>query len=81
MNKKQFLNTYKKIDSLPQDQTSNSEPSIYRSKQDERLIKDFHYARFQKNFDNIQNNDAFRDLLEKENWDTKDIQTLLESLG
>lgn len=81
MNKKQFLNTYKTIDSLSQDQTSNSEPSIYRSKQDERLIKDFHYARFQKNFDNIQNNDAFRDLLEKENWDTKDIQTLLESLG
>ncbi|MEP3351125.1 MAG: hypothetical protein ABJN96_14385 [Marinomonas sp.] len=82
MNKKHFLNTYKKIDSLDEDKTKKTEQaSLYRSEHDERLIKDFHYAKFQKNFNKVQQSDAFKSLLEKENWDDEDIQTFLNSLG
>ena len=81
MNKKQFLNTYKKIDSMNEkDPKSIEKRPIYRSEQDERLIKDFHYAKFQKNLNNAQQSKALKDLLEKEDWDEKDTEKLLESL-
>ncbi|MBD5770206.1 hypothetical protein [Marinomonas colpomeniae] len=81
MNKKQFLNTYKKIDSMDDKKSKNTEKRpIYRSEQDERLIKDFHYAKFQKNLNNAQQSEALKDLLEKEDWDEKDTEKLLESL-
>lgn len=81
MNKKQFLNTYKKIDQLDEDNDKKAEnPPIYRSKQDERLIKDYHFAKFQKNRQNTQNNTALKALLEKEQWDNDDVAILLESL-
>jgi hypothetical protein len=81
MNKKQFLNTYKKIDSMDDKKSKNIEKRpIYRSEQDERLIKDFHYAKFQKNLNNAQQSEALKDLLEKEDWDEKDTEKLLESL-
>ncbi|NLQ16088.1 hypothetical protein HGG82_00440 [Marinomonas sp. M1K-6] len=81
MNKKQFLNTYKKIDALDEEKDAPTEnPSIYRSKHDERLIKDFHYAKFQKNLNNAQQSQILKDLLNKENWDEKDTEKLLQSL-
>ncbi|MBJ7538495.1 hypothetical protein [Marinomonas transparens] len=81
MNKKQFLNTYKKIDALNKDKaTPNEKPTLYRSEHDERLIKDFHYAKFQKNQQVAQQSEALKSLLEKEEWDEEDTQKLLDSL-
>jgi hypothetical protein len=81
MNKKQFLNTYKKIDALDEQKIKKVEKSpLYRSEHDERLIKDFHYAKFQKNLHNTQQNEALKSLLEKTNWDEEDTQKFLESL-
>jgi len=81
MNKKQFLNTYKNIDSMDKSKSENLEKRpIYRSEQDERLIKDFHYAKFQKNLYNAQKSEMLKDLLEKEDWDEKDTEKLLKSL-
>ena len=81
MNKKQLLNTYKKIDAMDQNKTGSAKKaSLYRSEYDERLIKDFHYAKFQKNLDNAQKSKALKELLEKESWDETDTKKLLESL-
>lgn len=81
MNKKQFLNTYKKIDSLNQEKSEEAKNrGIYRSEHDERLIKDYHYAKFQKNLHNTQQNSTLKELLEKEEWDEEDTKKLLESL-
>ncbi|MGO2353384.1 MAG: hypothetical protein ACTH58_01470 [Marinomonas foliarum] len=81
MNKKQLLNTYKKIDSFNEKKVDSSvKPAIYRSEYDERLIKDFHYAKFQKNLQNAQKSDTLKALLNKEDWSEEDTNTLLESL-
>ncbi|MCB5160654.1 hypothetical protein [Marinomonas algarum] len=81
MNKKQFLNTYKKVDELKQEATGQSQkPPIYRSKYDERLIKDFHYAKFQKNLQNARQSESLKNLLEKEEWSEEDTEVLLRSL-
>lgn len=81
MNKKQFLNTYKKIDSMDKNKPENIEKKpLYRSEQDERLIKDFHYAKFQKNLHNAKQSETLKDLLEKESWDENDTEKLLSSL-
>lgn len=81
MNKKQFLNTYKKIDSMDKNKPDNIQGRpLYHSKQDERLIKDFHYAKFKKNLYNIQQSKTLKDLLKKEEWDEKDTEKLLSSL-
>ncbi|BFM48856.1 hypothetical protein [Marinomonas sp. THO17] len=90
MIKKNFLNTYKKINQLnPQanteskalEDTSADKPNIYRSKEDERLIKEFHFAKFQKNLDNTKKNNKLKELLEKEEWNEEDVKTLLDSLN
>lgn len=81
MNKKQFLNTYKKIDALEKEKAQTIEkPTLYRSEHDERLIKDFHYAKFQKNLHNAQQSKALKALLEKDNWTEEDTEKLLNSL-
>lgn len=81
MNKKQLLNTYKKIDSFNEKKVDSPvKPPIYRSEYDERLIKDFHYAKFQKNLQNAQKSDTLKALLNKEDWSEEDTNTLLESL-
>ena len=81
MNKKQLLNTYKKIDALEKEKPITDEkPSLYRSEHDERLIKDFHYAKFQKNLHNTQQSQALKALLEKDSWTEEDTKTLLNSL-
>lgn len=85
MNKKDFLKTYKKINDLkasPDSQSAKNtqEPKLYRSEHDEKLIKEMHYAKFQKNLHRAQQSDAFKTLIEKEEWDEKDMQKLLASL-
>lgn len=82
MNKKDFLKTYKKIDQLSQTKGNETEykPSIYRSEHDERLIKEMHYAKFQKNLQHTQQSESFKHLVEKENWNDEDVQALLKSL-
>ncbi len=81
MNKKQFLNTYKKIDAMDEGKIEKPETSsIYRSKYDEHLIKEYHYAKFRKNFHNIQQSESLKHLLEKEEWSDKDTEQLLKSL-
>lgn len=90
MIKKNFLNTYKQINQLnPQtnspdtssEDTSTSKTNIYRSKEDERLIKEFHFAKFQKNLDNTKKNNKLKELLEKEEWNEEDVKALLASLN
>jgi hypothetical protein len=82
MNKKDFLKTYQNIDKLKQANVSNSEstPPLYRSPYDEKLIKDMHFAKFQKNLQQTQENNSLKQLLEKEDWDEEDTKTLLKSL-
>lgn len=84
MNKKQFLNTYRKISgySAPTQAEPAAETSkpLYRSAQDEKLIKDLHYAKFQKNQKNLHENEELRLLIEKQEWDENDVKALLRSL-
>ncbi|KZN14805.1 hypothetical protein [Marinomonas sp. TW1] len=87
MIKKQFLNTYKKInqldpknvrqDPIPDEPTAN----IYRSKEDEKLIKDFHYAKFQENLSKTKKNNKLKILIKKDEWDEEDVKALLDSLN
>ncbi|MCV2402350.1 hypothetical protein OFY17_05545 [Marinomonas sp. C2222] len=81
MNKKQFLNTYKKIGALHKKQENEVEkPSLYKTEHDEKLIKDFHFAQFQKNRDQLQDNPDFKALTDKDEWTEEDVQTLLKTL-
>ncbi|MEO9654995.1 hypothetical protein [Marinomonas sp.] len=90
MNKKQFLDTYRKVSHLnapsrtenkPETKETNTSPKpLYRSPEDERLIKDLHFAKFQKNQENLHENEELKLLIEKPDWDEDDIQTLLKSL-
>lgn len=82
MNKSKMLNAYKAVNNLKKPQTSDITPSqnnpkLYRSEYDEKLIKDYHFAKFQKNLDQIQNNPELTELLEKTEWNEEDIKTLL----
>ena len=81
-NKSKMLNAYKTVNNLKKASTneadsSHSKPKLYRSEYDEKLIKDYHFAKFQKNLDQIQNNPALTELLEKTDWNEEDIKTLL----
>lgn len=84
MNKSKMLNAYKTVNNLKKPQTneahSDQSPArLYRSEYDEKLIKDYHFAKFQKNLDQIQNNPEVAKLLEKPEWNEEDIKTLLAS--
>ncbi|TDO99660.1 hypothetical protein [Marinomonas balearica] len=56
---------------------TENDKGLYRSDEDERLIKDYHFAKFQKNLDQIQNNQALQSLIDQEEWSEEDIKTLL----
>lgn len=82
MNKAKMLNAYKTVNKLKQPDLTdasetNSEPSLYRSEHDEKLIKEYHFAKFQKNLDQIQNNPELTSLMEKSEWSEEDVQRLL----
>lgn len=82
MNKKAFLKTYQNIDKLKKAEEAESDPTpqLYRSPYDEKLIKEMHFAKFKKNLQQTQKNEALKQLLEKEEWDDEDTKTLLKSL-
>ena len=82
MNKKAFLKTYQNIDKLKKAEEAKSDPTppLYRSSYDEKLIKEMHFAKFKKNLQQTQKNEALKQLLEKEEWDDEDTKTLLKSL-
>lgn len=82
MNKKDFLKTYQNIDKLKPtpDITEEQLKPIYRSLYDEKLIKEMHFAKFQKNLQQTQDNESLKRLLEKENWNEEDTKVLLKSL-
>lgn len=82
MNKSKMLNAYKTVNNLKKPQanepdSSQNKPKLYRSDYDEKLIKDYHFAKFQKNLDQIQNNPKLSELLEKPEWNEEDIKALL----
>lgn len=82
MNKSKMLNAYKTVNNLKKTQVDETEasqekPKLYRSEYDEKLIKDYHFAKFQKNLDLIQNSPELAELLEKSEWDEEDINKLL----
>ncbi|WP_240009524.1 hypothetical protein [Marinomonas algicola] len=78
ISKKAFLKTYQDIKKL-----NNQEPDhnpIYRSKRDEEVIKEYHFAKFKKNAQQLSESSEFKDLLEKENWTNEDVQRFLSQL-
>ncbi|MBM6550475.1 hypothetical protein [Marinomonas ostreistagni] len=82
MNKSKMLNAYKTVNKLkqasqPESDTQSAEPQLYRSDYDEKLIKEYHFAKFQKNLDQIQHNPELTELLEKAEWSDEDVQRLL----
>lgn len=83
MNKKAFLKAYQDINRLAgrqnDDSTKKASPTskIYRSAKDEELIKNYHYAKFQKNLHQAENDPELKALVEKEEWSDDDIQRLL----
>ena len=81
MNRKKMLNAYRAVDKSASGTSHSKQPSIYRSEYDEKLIKDYHFAKFQRNHAELKHNSALKALLEKEEWDEEDIQTLLRQLN
>ena len=82
MNKSKMLSAYKTVNNLKADQSKSGTPEdqlkpLYRSEYDEKLIKEYHFAKFKKNLDLIQNSPELSELLEKEEWDEDDIKKLL----
>lgn len=82
MNKSKMLNTYKTVNNLQTKSSHSNEDNppakkIYRSEYDEKLIKEYHFAKFQKNLHQIQNNKDLAALLEKDDWNEEDMKTLL----
>lgn len=82
MNKSKMLNTYKTVNNLQTAKKTSQEEDlhakkIYRSEYDEKLIKEYHFAKFQKNLYQIQNNRDLAALLEKDEWSEEDMKTLL----
>lgn len=82
MNKAKMLNAYKTVNKLKQaahteSESNPNESQLYRSEYDEKLIKEYHFAKFQKNLDQIQHNPELTELLEKDEWSDEDVQRLL----
>ena len=85
MNKSKMLSAYKTVNNLSKeskaiDENTSNKHQLYRSEYDEKLIKEYHFAKFRKNLDQIQNNKALAELLEKEHWSDEDIKTLLAAM-
>ena len=82
MNRKQMLNAYQSVDKCAPDQNNKPQSAkIYRSDRDEKLIKDYHFAKFQHNRAQIAQNPVLKSLLDKEEWTENDIQMLLKQLN
>jgi len=84
MNKKAFLKAYQDVKKLNpehnQPDAEDGKPKLYRSAEDEALIKSYHYAKFQKNLHQAQSHPNLKSLVEKEEWDDEDTKNLLEMM-
>jgi len=78
ISKKAFLKTYQDINKLNKN-TQDHNP-IYKSKRDEEVIKNYHYAKFQKNMHIIEKNTDLKALLDKEEWTDEDIKRFFKQL-
>lgn len=80
MNKKAFLKAYKDVDKLTPKAIEPESKPIYRSEKDESLIKAYHYAKFQKNLAQAQQDSLLKELVEKDDWGEDDVQKFLSLL-
>lgn len=86
MNKKAFLKAYQTVNKLGKSEDiSPIEPETYESKlyksaKDEALIKEYHFAKFQKNLAQAQGHPDLQSLINKEDWNEEDTQKLLAML-
>jgi 3-oxoacyl-[acyl-carrier-protein] synthase III len=78
ISKKAFLKAYQDVKKLDKEEPEHN--PIYRSKRDEELIKEYHFAKFQKNTQQLSESSEFKDLLEKENWTKEDVTRFLSQL-
>ncbi|MFT2111896.1 hypothetical protein [Marinomonas sp. 2405UD68-3] len=78
ISKKAFLKAYQDVNKLNEN-TQDHNP-IYKSKRDEELIKDYHYAKFQKNAQTIAENSTLKELLQKKEWTEEDIAQFFNQL-
>ena len=78
ISKKAFLKAYADV-SKTIEQEADHNP-LYKSKQDEMIIKDYHYAKFRKNLASTQDSPELQALLNKEDWSEEDTQSLLALL-
>ena len=86
MNKKAFLKAYQTVDKLagtqktPPPEPEPYESKLYKSAKDEALIKEYHFAKFQKNLAQAQGHPDLQSLINKEDWSEEDTQALLAML-
>ncbi len=86
MNKKAFLKAYQTINQLAErekkviNEPEPYESALYKSAEDEALIKEYHFAKFQKNLAQAQSHPDLQSLVNKEDWSEEDTQKLLAML-
>lgn len=86
MNKKAFLKAYQTVNDLAEHtkikpvQVDAYESKLYKSAEDEALIKEYHFAKFKKNLSQAQNHPDLQSLINKEDWNDEDTQKLLAML-
>lgn len=85
MNKKAFLKAYQTINKLAEPKTQvPAEPEyqsdLYKSAEDEALIKEYHFAKFKKNLAQAQGHPELQSLINKEDWSEEDTKKLLAML-
>lgn len=81
MNKKAFLKTYQMVNKLADPIKEDTyESKLYQSAKDEALIKEYHFAKFQKNLSQAQSHPDLQSLVNKDDWSEEDTQKLLAML-
>jgi len=86
MNKKAFLKAYQTINQLAErEKQVINEPEayaseLYKSAEDEALIKEYHFAKFRKNLAQAQSHPDLQSLVNKDDWNEEDTQKLLAML-
>ncbi|MCZ2723370.1 hypothetical protein O1D97_17585 [Marinomonas sp. 15G1-11] len=78
ISKKAFLKAYQDVKNLTEEESAHN--PIYKSKRDEELIKEYHFAKFKKNEQQLNKSKEFQELLSKEEWTSEDIKRFLQEL-
>lgn len=86
MNKKAFLKAYQSVNKLAEKEVAEThapeayQSKLYKSAKDEALIKEYHFAKFQKNLAQAQGHPDLQTLINKDDWSEEDTQKLLAML-